>query len=1029
MKSPKLFILRRPFAGLCFASLFTALAATSATAATSTWTGGGTNPSWNQAANWGGVGYSNGDDAIFGDAARPANYIASGKTTKSITFTSDAPAYTIGLTSNNSTSPDPRAFTFIGSNTGITIEAGNDANHSIGRNVNNAAGGSITLNGSLPITHLGTGVLSLTSSITGGHGIVKNGSGTLVLTENNTYSGDTTINAGTLQGLTRGGSANSNVILNEADATFSIQVNDNSQSWTCADFTVTQAGTLEFDFAAVTPSLSVAPLAITTNGTSGGEADFAATPAINVIVNSGLVPGSYPLITWDSASGTIPSDVTVSELLENTTASLSADDETLYLVITSTVVGIVKADNTDDLNLGSSWVDGAAPTASDLATWDSTVTTANSTVLGADAEWGSIVINDPAGPVTIGAGNTLTLTPGFSQIDMSLATADLTLNCDVALGGANSWTIASGRTLALGGMVSGDFPLTLSGGGNVRLDASDILSNVDATVTVDANLDLNGNSETFGSLSGSGSIDNTSTGTASTLVVGGNNANSTFNGVIQNSDGSSTIDLVKVGTGTLNLGGANTFSGPISVEGGNLALGNTTPIDNVSGITMASGTQLRPTVPNVALSAPITIAGDATFTAPAFGVAGDGGNVYTANLNSPISGIGNVTLLGYQAFNTFGTINLGAASDYEGDTLIDCLGTNSNIYVNLGIENALPTSTVLTLDGQDGAGVGRFCYLNLNGFDQTVAGLQNVPRNNRQQRIWNNATETSATLTVNNTENFTYSGILRAGNGELGLTKSGLGTLTLASSNTYTGRTIITGGTLALGATDAVSEDSFMILGNATLATGSGSANSLEALEIDGDATINIGSGALLEFGFSAFEPWNGSLTITGNFESGSSLRFGNNAGGLSANQLALISGPGLSDIALDGDGFLTATVEIANYTAWANANVGGQSPDQDFDGDGVANGIEYFLNAPAGFTALPTLDATNTITWTNGGNIPASEYGTQFVVQTSGNLVDWTDVPAGELDANADGPDGALSYTLSGLAPRFIRLSVTPTL
>ena len=53
-----------------------------------------------------------------------------------------------------------------------------------------------------------------------------------------------------------------------------------------------------------------------------------------------------------------------------------------------------------------------------------------------------------------------------------------------------------------------------------------------------------------------------------------------------------------------------------------------------------------------------------------------------------------------------------------------------------------------------------------------------------------------------------------------------------------------------------------------------------------------------------------------------------------------------------------------------------------------MTNGIEYFLNAAPGFTATPSLNETDTISWTNGGNLSASGYGTDFVVQTSGDLI-----------------------------------------
>ncbi|MCU0780735.1 MAG: hypothetical protein MUF04_06495 [Akkermansiaceae bacterium] len=57
----------------------------------------------------------------------------------------------------------------------------------------------------------------------------------------------------------------------------------------------------------------------------------------------------------------------------------------------------------------------------------------------------------------------------------------------------------------------------------------------------------------------------------------------------------------------------------------------------------------------------------------------------------------------------------------------------------------------------------------------------------------------------------------------------------------------------------------------------------------------------------------------------------------------------------------------------------------------------------------------------------PASGFADGDTVQTSNNLAQWTDVPSGELAANDDGPGGTLSYTLTGPAPRFVRLKVMP--
>jgi hypothetical protein len=115
----------------------------------------------------------------------------------------------------------------------------------------------------------------------------------------------------------------------------------------------------------------------------------------------------------------------------------------------------------------------------------------------------------------------------------------------------------------------------------------------------------------------------------------------------------------------------------------------------------------------------------------------------------------------------------------------------------------------------------------------------------------------------------------------------------------------------------------------------------------------------------------------------------------------------------------------VHDYTSWATDNAGGQAANLDWDKDGVSNGVEFFMNAPAGFTANPGL-VGNTVTWTNGGNIPSSAYGSQFVVQISTDLVEWLDVP-GTGDANLTNNPGSVAYTLSGAGKKFVRLKVVP--
>lgn len=114
---------------------------------------------------------------------------------------------------------------------------------------------------------------------------------------------------------------------------------------------------------------------------------------------------------------------------------------------------VVKANNTTNLNLTGSWSGGIVPGPADTAAWTSTVTTANSTLLGADLTWQGISVGSPGGLVTIGAGNTLTL--GSAGIDMSAATRSLTIEAALALPpGGQSWNVTTGNTFTLTGILT-----------------------------------------------------------------------------------------------------------------------------------------------------------------------------------------------------------------------------------------------------------------------------------------------------------------------------------------------------------------------------------------------------------------------------------------------------------------------------------------------------------------------------------------------------------------------------------------------
>ena len=120
----------------------------------------------------------------------------------------------------------------------------------------------------------------------------------------------------------------------------------------------------------------------------------------------------------------------------------------------------------------------------------------------------------------------------------------------------------------------------------------------------------------------------------------------------------------------------------------------------------------------------------------------------------------------------------------------------------------------------------------------------------------------------------------------------------------------------------------------------------------------------------------------------------------------------------------------VVGYTSWANANgATGQTLDQDHDNDGVKNGVEYFMGQTGStFTANPG-PVSGAVTWPMGATYTGT-YGTDYEVQTSTDLVTWTQVPVGTGDNTVTvnpgpSPTRSVVYDMPTGGKRFVRLVV----
>jgi fibronectin-binding autotransporter adhesin len=545
---------------------------------------------------------------------------------------------------------------------------------------NNSVGSPMTLNSAI-------------ADNTSASSLSKAGAGTVILNGTNTYTGPTTVTEGTL----RLGGALASTTVTVSNGT--LQTAGNLAAATA----VTLSGTSTFDLfggSQTLASLVNAAGNTITNTSSGAHASTATTPGSPTLTDaltiSNPVNSGVPALITDG-----PTRKT-QVVLNNNNASLATSN-----VSNSYSGGLVLAHNaTNGTRLTIATITGTpygtGPIIIGQANTDKAgiyFTTANQTLpndlvfntaLGTDRlgirldAIGTVLsgqITANLAPITFSTNTTgaatLTgkLTGSFGLIlDSSTSGAAITITLnnssanndyagDTVIG--QSATAGRNRTLILG---AADQIPNGTGTGNVVINTNG---------TGVGTLDLAGFSETINGLSGNGIVDGTSG--SPTLTLGDNNATGqTFSGVIRNTAG--TLSLVKNGSGTQTLSGANTYAGSTTVNAGTLVLGNGSALGTapatVNGGSLDLGSQ---TIANT-----LAIGASGTLTGAGFtGAAALAGSVTPGGTGSGLITFSSASIASTSSIN----LQLAGAgargTNYDAITVSGALALDGTITVSL----------------------------------------------------------------------------------------------------------------------------------------------------------------------------------------------------------------------------------------------------------------------------------------------------------------------------------------------------------
>ena len=715
----------------------------------------------------------------------------------------------------------------------VTLNAGAGGISNL-RNVN-TLGGVLTLNAPGAVTQGGV--------ISGAGSLAKQGSGTFTLSSANTYTGLTTINAGTLA-----------YGVNNALATGGVTVSGGTLNIGSFSDSVGAVTLVSGNINGTTGVLSGTSYAVQSGSISailGGAGAMTKTTAGTVTLSGN---NAYTGLTTVSA-GTLAYGVNNALA----TGGVTVSGGTLNIGSFSDSVGAVtlvsgNINGTSGVLSGTSYAVQSGSIGAILGGAGAmTKTTAGTvTLAGNNSYTGGTTIS--AGTLQIGAGGTTGSVVGNITDNATLVfNRSNALTFGGVIGGSGALTQAGASTLTLTGANTYTGATTVNAG-TLQVGATNALSSGSAlTLNGTSILDLNGYSSTIGSLAGvAGTSVTSGVAGSATLSAGGNNTSTTFAGVMQN--GSGTVALSKVGSGTLTLSGNNTNTGATTISAGTLQIGAGGASGSVVGNITDNATLAFNRSDAITYGAVISGAGALTKLG-AGTLTLSGANTYTGGTTISAgtlqigaggatgSIVGNVTDNATLVFNRSNALTFGGVISGTGALIQAGAGTltltGNNLYSGLttvnagtlayGVNNALGSGGVTVNSGT----------LDIGSFSDSVGAVALVS---------GNINGTSGILS--GTSYAVQSGSISAILGGAGaMTKTTAGTVTLSGNNTYTGGTTISAGTLQIGVGGTTGSVVGNITDNATLVF-----NRSNALTFGG---VISGTGAMTQAG-------TGTLTLTG---------------------------------------------------------------------------------------------------------------------------------------------------------------------